>query len=74
VLPIPERTRLLGLIGLQRRGELTPELEAQMRAIIASEYPKEARELPLEHAIQLGLGMAAVHFFFPEESGLRAAG
>lgn len=73
MLSIPDRTRLLRLVGLHNAGRMTPAHEAEMRSIIATEYPAEAKTYDLDLAIRLGLGMAAVHFFFPEDAGLQAS-
>ena len=74
MLSIPDRNRMLRIIGLHNRKLLTPADEAEMRRLIAIEYPKEAETMPFDHAFQLAMGMCAVHFFFPEESGLKASG
>lgn len=74
MLSIPDRNRMLRIIGRHNRGLLTAADEAEMRAWIGTEYPEDARKLPFDHAYQLAMGMCAVHFFFPEESGLKASG
>ena len=67
LLDASERRRLKALVGRQRRGVMTAADETEFRDLIAKEFPADAQTLPLEGLVQVGLGMMAVWYLFPED-------
>jgi len=66
-LAVPERTRLMVLVGRLRLGIIVPSEEQELRALIGREYPKEAATLDQERLGLLGLGMMGAWYLFQEE-------
>lgn len=66
-LTVPERKRLIVLVGRLRKGIILPAEELELRGLIGREYPDKAQSLDQELLGLLGLGMMGAWYLFREE-------